>query len=171
MDASSRRLLVVRHGKSAWPIGVPDHDRPLGPRGRRDAPVMGRRIRELVGTMDIVVVSPTERTGQTWALMNQALGHAGPVVSDARIYRAWGSQLMQVVRELPAEAGTALVLGHEPGVSELVLILSGSASQRLRRRVATKFPTCAVAVLQTDREWADLGPGSAALERFTTPKD
>ncbi len=132
---------------------------------------MGRRIRELIGSIDIVVVSPTERTGQTWELMGQALGHAGPVVTDARVYHAWGTQMVEVVHGLPSEARTALVLGHEPGVSELVLTLADSTSPHLRRRVATKFPTCAVAVLRTRRQWGDLTPGSAALERFTTPKD
>lgn len=168
---SGRRLVVVRHAKSAWPAGVLDAERPLGPRGRRDAPVMGRRIREAIGGVDVVVVSPTERTGQTWALMNGPLGHSGPVVTDPRIYHAWGAQMVQVVRELPDEARTAMVLGHEPGVSELVLTLSEGTGHALRRQVADKFPTCAIAVLRTQRDWADLGPGSAELELFTTPKD
>jgi phosphohistidine phosphatase len=136
MDVASRTLLVVRHAKSAWPAGVPDSLRPLGPRGLRDAPRMGQRIRELVGTVDIVVVSPTQRTQETWALMNRELGHAGDVVTDPRVYDAWGAHMLELVRDL----------------------------------VATKFPTCAVALLTADRPWADFGPGCAALETFTTPK-
>jgi len=161
----------VRHAKSAWPAGVPDRQRPLGPRGLRDAPRMGQRIRELVGDVDVVVVSPTQRTQETWALINGELGHTGPVLTDARVYDAWGAHMLDLVRELPQDAGTVMILGHEPGVSELVLSLAGSARDDLRDRVATKFPTCAVALLRAERAWADFTPGCAALETFTTPKD
>ena len=171
MDVASRRLLVVRHAKSAWPAGVPDRLRPLGPRGLRDAPRMGRRIRELVGAVDVVVVSPTQRTQETWALINEELGHTGPVLTDPRVYDAWGAHMLDLVRELPQDAGTVMILGHEPGVSELVLSLAGSARDDLRDLVATKFPTCAVALLHADRPWADFAPGCAALQTFTTPKD
>jgi phosphohistidine phosphatase len=170
MDVASRRLLVVRHAKSAWPAGVPDRLRPLGPRGLRDAPRMGQRIRELVGAVDVVVVSPTQRTQETWALINEELGHTGPVLTDARVYDAWGAHMLDLVRELPQDAGTVMILGHEPGVSELVLNLAGSARDDLRDRVATKFPTCAVALLRAELAWADFTPGCAALETFTTPK-
>lgn len=171
MDVASRRLLVVRHAKSAWPAGVPDRLRPLGPRGLRDAPRMGQRIRELVGTVDVVVVSPSQRTQETWALINDELGHTGRVVTDPRVYDAWGAHMLDLVRELPADAGTVMILGHEPGVSELVLSLAGSARDDLRDRVATKFPTCALALLRADRAWGEFVPGCAALETFTTPKD
>ena len=131
---------------------------------------MGQRIRELVGAIDVVVVSPTQRTQQTWALMNAELGHAGEVVTDPRVYDAWGAHMLDLVRELPQDAGTVMILGHEPGVSELVLSLAGSGQAELRDLVATKFPTCAVALLSSDRPWADFAPGCAALETFTTPK-
>ncbi len=171
MDVTTRRLLVVRHAKSAWPVGVPDSARPLGPRGLRDAPRMGQRIRDLVGAVDVVVVSPTQRTGETWALMSGPLEATGPVRTDPRIYDAWGANMIDLVRELPDEARTAMILGHEPGVSELVLTLSGSGDQGLRGRVATKFPTCAVALLATQGPWATVRPGCASLEVFTTPKE
>ena len=63
------------------------------------------------------------------------------------------------------------MLGHEPGVSELVLSLCGPGNPDLRQRVATKFPTCAVAVLSATQPWAALRPGHAELTTFTTPKD
>jgi len=132
---------------------------------------MGRRIRELVGTVDVVVVSPTQRTRETWELINQELGHSGPVVTDPRIYDAWGAHMLDLVRDLPEDASTVMILGHEPGVSELVLSLARPAPADLRDRVATKFPTCAVALLRADRPWSAFAPGCAALETFTTPRD
>lgn len=170
-DTTLRRLVVVRHAKSAWPMGVPDPERPLGPRGLRDAPLMGQRIRELIGQVDVAVVSPARRTQQTWALLAEELGHTGQVLSDPRIYQDWGDHLLGVVTDLPEQARTVLVLGHEPGVSELVLTLADRASGELRSRVATKFPTCGVALLHTDLPWALLRAESASLELFTTPKD
>jgi phosphohistidine phosphatase len=171
MDVASRRLLVVRHAKSAWPPGVPDRARPLGPRGLRDASLMGQRIRELVGSVDVVVVSPTQRTQETWTLINEDLQHTGVVQTDARIYNGWGVHMLGLVTELEPDARTALILGHEPGVSELVLSLAGSAQDDLRDRVATKFPTCALALLTATRPWSQFAAGCAELESFITPKD
>ncbi len=132
---------------------------------------MGRRIRDLIGAVDVAVVSPARRTQETWALLAEQLGPTGEVLSDPRIYQDWGQHLMQVVAGLPAQARTALILGHEPGVSELVLNLAERTPSELRTRVATKFPTCAVAVLRADVPWAQFQAQSAALELFTTPKD
>jgi phosphohistidine phosphatase len=169
-DMPPRRLVVVRHGKSAWPLGVPDERRPLGPRGIGDAPRMGARIRDLVGRVDVAVVSPAQRTQQTWALLAEQIGPVGQVRTDRRVYDDWGAELMEVVRALPAGAGVALILGHEPGVSRLVLALADRRASELRTRVVTKFPTCAVAVLQADDDWADFRPGCATLSAFTTPR-
>jgi phosphohistidine phosphatase len=171
MDVAGKRLVVVRHAKSAWPAGVPDRARPLGPRGLRDAPLMGQRIATLVGHVDLVVVSPAERTAQTWSLLNDELGHTGPVVVDARIYEGWGAHMLDLVLELPEEATTVMLVGHEPGVSELVLTLAGTGGHTLRDRVATKFPTGAVALLTAGRPWSQFCAGCAELAAFMTPKD
>lgn len=170
-DMTLHRLIVVRHAKSAWPIGVPDHERPLGPRGLRDAPIMGQRIHDLIGSVDVAVVSPARRTQQTWALLAERLTGTGEVLSDPRIYRDGAEYLLGVVADLPDSARTALVLGHEPGVSELVLTLADRPPRELRTRVATKFPTCGVALLHTDLPWAQVVAESASLELFMTPKD
>ena len=171
MQAQRRRLLVVRHAKSAWPPGVPDRSRPLGPRGEGDAPLVGARIRELVGTVDVAVVSPAVRAQQTWQLLSGPLGEVPDVRTDDRVYRDWGSELVAVVRDLPADAGTALVLGHEPGVSELVLRLADHGNPGLRDRIEVKFPTGAAALLCLDRPWAEVVPGCAQLEQLVTPRE
>lgn len=132
---------------------------------------MGRRIQDLVGQVDVVVRSPTQRTSQTWDLMQPELEHSGPVLVDDRIYHAWGEAMLDVVRALPEDAATAMILGHEPGVSELVLTLAAGTSQDLRGRVSEKFPTCAVAVLRATQPWHRLSHGSADFEAFTTPKE
>jgi phosphohistidine phosphatase len=166
-----RRLVVVRHGKSAWPVGVPDRERPLADRGVRDAPRMGARIGEVVGRVDLAVVSPARRARETWELLGPALGEVGEVRREPRAYDAWGEELLDVVTELPDPARTVLILAHEPGVSELVLALAAESEGPLLDRVATKFPTCGVAVLSADRPWDRFVPGCARLDSFLTPRD
>jgi phosphohistidine phosphatase len=162
------RLVVVRHAKSAWPHGVPDQARPLGPRGASDAPRMGRRIGSLVERIDLAVISPATRAQQTWALLG--LEEVGEVRTDPRVYRDFGAHLPEVVSQLPGEASTVLLLGHEPGLSRLVLTLADRARPELRDQVATKFPTCAVAVLGSQQPWSEVGPGGASLMHLTTPR-
>ncbi len=175
-DPSSRRLVIVRHAKSDWPMGVPDHDRPLGERGRSDAPLMGRRIAELAPRIDVALVSPAKRTQETWQLLAPSLDVA-EVRFDDRIYRAWGSRLVELTRSLDPSVATAILVGHEPGVSQLVLQLADdtprpgpSRADGQLRSIADKFPTCAVAVLDSDRAWSAFGRGAARLTAFVTPR-
>ena len=165
------RLVVVRHAKSDWTAGEPDRLRPLGPRGRADAPEMGRRLGALVDSVDLALVSPATRTQQTWELLSSGLSRVGEVRAENRIYQAWGDDLADLVRDLPDAAATVLLLGHEPGVSELVLGLADRDAADLRRRVADKFPTCAAAVLEHPDPWRAWAWQSAALTTFLTPKD
>lgn len=166
----SRQLVVVRHAKSAWPRGVPDRARPLAHRGLGDAPRMGRHIGALVGAVDLVVLSPATRAQQTWELMAPHVAHH-EVRTDERVYRDFGDQLPEVVADLPDAAARVLILGHEPGLSHLLLSLSDRARPDLRDRIADKFPTCAVAVLGVEGPWARAAPGCAQLQALTTPRD
>lgn len=167
---TARRLVLVRHAKSAWPFGVPDRERPLAPRGQQDAPRMGRWIAGNVGAVDYAVLSPAARVQQTWALLSAEL-ECGEVATDFRIYEAWGTHLVDVLREAPEDARTVVLVGHEPGVSELALTLANNQNHLLRRRIGDKYPTCAVAVLATARPWAELVPAGADLVDFVAPKD
>ena len=163
--------MVVRHAKSAWPPGVPDRQRPLGPRGQVDAPRVGAFLRERLGGPQLGAVSPALRARETWELLAVQLGPVPEVRTDDRIYDEWGARMIDVVRELPEEASTVVIVGHEPGVSRLVLQLADRANPTARDRISTKFPTCAVAVLSLEMPWAEVRPGAAALESFTTPRD
>jgi len=157
----SRRLVVVRHAKSAWPDDVPDPQRPLNPRGRRDAPAAGRWIRDRVGHLDAAVCSPATRTRQTWALIAPQLDGAPDPVFDDRVYAASEETLLAVVRGIPADAGSVLLVGHNPGVSDLVGSLSGEHLE---------MKTSAIAVLGLPGGWADAAPGRATLIDHGTPR-
>lgn len=159
-----RRLIVLRHAKSAWPLGVRDHERPLAPRGRRDAPAVGRALAEADCLPDLAVCSTAVRARQTWELTAAEWGTPPPVRYDARVYAAEVSELLDVVGETPDRVRTLLLVGHNPGLEELVLDLAGDALDDALDEVRAKFPTSAMAFLSWHGEtWAALAPGTALL--------
>ncbi|MFF4274600.1 SixA phosphatase family protein [Streptomyces sp. NPDC001536] len=166
-----RRLVVLRHAKSAWPEGVPDHQRPLAPRGRRDAPAAGRALVEDDVLPDLALCSTAVRARQTWDLASAQWGTPPPVRHDARLYGADVAELLDVVHEVPAEVETLLLVGHNPGLEELVLALAGDGLDDTLERVRMKFPTAAVAVLTwRGTGWEALLPGTALLTAVTVAR-
>ncbi|MFI6357015.1 SixA phosphatase family protein [Streptomyces sp. NPDC050743] len=159
-----RRLVVLRHAKSAWPEGVEDHRRPLAPRGLRDAPAAGRALAEADCLPDLALCSPAVRARRTWELASAEWGTPPPVRYDRRLYAAGAPELLEVVREAPPEVETLLVVGHNPGLEELVLELARDGLEDTLERVRTKFPTSAIAVLSWyGNGWPALDPGAALL--------
>lgn len=161
----THRLILLRHAKSDWPEEVPDHDRPLAKRGRRDAPAVGRWLRQHGHIPDTVICSTARRTRETWELASAKLDSDPDITFEPRAYAASAMTLLHLVRELPESAGTALIIAHNPGISELARSLAGTSRGEL------SFPTAGVAVLEVRLSWADLGPGDASLVAFATPAD
>lgn len=176
----TRRLVLVRHAKSAYPPGVLDHDRPLAPRGVVDAKAAGAWLAANVGTPDHVVVSTARRARGTWTLAAGALGYIGaagydaespgPLTVDPRVYEASPQTLLDVVRELPSRVATAVLVGHNPGCELLVDLLAGDRDPAAAEAIAAKFPTSGIAVLELDVDWAVLGPRAARLRAFAAPR-
>jgi phosphohistidine phosphatase len=169
----SRRLILVRHAKSAWP-DVPDHERPLAPRGRRQAPLIGAWLREADYVPDAVLCSTAQRARQTWQLMSTELRAAAAVTEDERIYGADVASLLELVRRVPEPARVVLLVGHDPGVRDLAITLAGHGAGPagdLITRIREKFPTGAAAVLEPRGTWSDLGAGAARLTNFVVPRD
>ncbi|PBC70521.1 phosphohistidine phosphatase [Streptomyces sp. TLI_235] len=165
-----RTLVVLRHAKSAWPDGVPDLRRPLGPRGLRDAPVAGQWLAARGLVPGAVVCSPSLRTRQTFELAAAAWEAVPPVVFDERIYAADAEELVEVVRGLDPAVGTALLVGHQPGVQDLVELLAAGTGGDAMDRLQTKFPTSAIAVLDLAGPWRSTAPNTARLRDFTVPR-
>ncbi len=159
---TTRRLMLLRHAKSDWP-DVPDHDRPLAKRGKHDAPLVGRWLRDHGYLPEVVVCSDARRTRQTWKLVARELGGSPAVRFEPRAYAASGLTLLYLARELPAACRSALLIGHNPGVSDLARSLVEPPEPGI------SFPTAAVAVLEFDGDWPGLAPGQARLLDFTTP--
>ncbi|MFI1422544.1 SixA phosphatase family protein [Streptomyces sp. NPDC020731] len=166
-----RRLVVLRHAKSARPEGVTDHERPLDPRGRRDAPAAGRALAEADCLPGLALCSTAVRARRTWELAAAQWGTPPPVRHDPRLYHADIPALLDVVRETPAEVETLLLIGHNPGLEDLVLTLAGDGLDDTLDRVRVKFPTSAIAVLSwRGAAWRDLAPGAALLTAMTVPR-
>ena len=115
-----RRLIVLRHAKSDWSGGGADHDRPLAVRGRREAELAGRWLRANAADIDLVVCSSATRARQTWKRVARELDTDPPLRVEDRVYAATERQLVAVVKKLPDSANTVLLVGHNPGLEELV---------------------------------------------------
>ncbi|MDG9715728.1 histidine phosphatase family protein [Streptomyces sp. DH24] len=166
-----RRLVVLRHAKSARPEGTPDHERPLAPRGRRDAPAAGHALAEADLLPDLALCSTAVRARETWELAAGQWGTPPPVRHDPRLYAAGADELLAVVHEVPAGIATLLLVGHNPGLEDLVLGLAGDGLGDTLEQVRTKFPTSAVAVLAWHgTAWSALAPGTALLTSVTVPR-
>ncbi len=162
--------MLLRHAKSDWP-DVPDRDRPLAKRGQRDAPGIGRWLRDHGYQPQIVICSAAVRTRQTWDLVAPELGGAPSVRFEPRAYAASAITLLYLVRELPAACRSALLIGHNPGVSELASNLLEAAGDQTPGAPGLRFPTAAVAVLEFGGDWADLSLARARLLAYTSPGD
>jgi phosphohistidine phosphatase len=167
----SRRLLLLRHAKSDWPQGAADHERPLGPRGRHDAPRMGEEIARRGLKPEVALVSTATRARETFALVKPFL----PEVVEAfapTIYEAPAEAILRVVRKLDPAIRCAMVVGHNPGLEAVATLMIGEGPERLRDRLGEKFPTAALAVIDfAEGGWRDVAPGSGHLTLFLTPGD
>ncbi len=165
--------MLLRHAKSDWP-DVSDHARPLAKRGRRDAPAVGRWLRAHGYQPDVVVCSTARRTRQTWELMAPELGGSPSVRFEPRAYDASALTLLYLVQELPSSCRAALLIGHNPAISELATSLADQVTGLAEQDDALppqliRFPTAAVAVLEAAGDWPELAAGRTRLLDFTVP--
>jgi len=164
-----RRLILIRHAKSDYPWGVDDHYRPLNGRGRRDAPVIGDWLMDHVSIdrVPLVVVSTATRTQLTWRLMRERLSEDWAqvdVVDEPRIYEADVSMLDHIVKTLPDERSTVIVVGHNPGLRDFLELYAQPGE--LRDQAIAKFPTSAIAVLSTSQTWSTALTTPLVVEQF-----
>ncbi|GAA5163723.1 histidine phosphatase family protein [Pseudonocardia eucalypti] len=156
-----RRLILLRHAKSDWTHQLPDHDRPLAGRGRREAPLAGRWLSTHTPDIDLVVCSTAERAQRTWRLVAKELAAPPEVRLEEHLYGASVADLLKVARALPDEAGTALFVGHNPGLEEFVVELT---------RIYYPMKTSSIAVISWAGGWTDAAPGEALLDAVETPR-
>jgi phosphohistidine phosphatase len=169
-QAVQRRLVLLRHAKSARPHGVPDEDRPLSGRGRRDAQAAGRWLAAEGPSPDLALCSTAVRTRHTWEIVCRALPPV-PTRYPPQLYGGDADDVLDIVAAVPSSVRALVIVGHEPATSVTALRLAGRKSdRRALEALAEKFPTSAIAVLRFELEWAELRSAKGVLETFTVPR-
>ena len=164
----NRQLLVLRHGKSDWKVDVSDFDRPLKQRGKRAAQRLGSWLRQQNQVPDYIISSPAERAHNTAAKLSKAMGlTARQVHYDSRLYAAELKELLTVLADCPTKASRVLLVGHNPGLEELLAYLHKG---RLQIPDDGKLlPTATLAVLTMPDNWHKLSEGCAEILTITRP--
>ncbi|SFO00030.1 SixA phosphatase family protein [Mycetocola miduiensis] len=165
----TKRLLIMRHAKSAWPPGVADLDRPLLPRGVREASLAGTWLHSNGIRPDVILCSTATRAQQTCAKVRSGLGDAPePDLHDA-LYAASAVRMLAVINHVLETARCVLLVAHMPGVQELVTRLASNDSEA-SADAAFRYPTSAFAVLETLTPWAELDGRDAEITHFVVPR-
>ena len=172
MTMQPRTLYLLRHAKSSWADDrLDDHDRPLAKRGE-DAVVRLRRHVAANGVApDLVLCSSARRATMTMDGIAPAFPATTAVIVEASQYGASSGDLLARLHAVGDDVAGAMLIGHNPGLESLAALLTGEGDQALRRRLAEKFPTGALATLEFGGAWRDLGPGDATLVAFVVPRD
>lgn len=160
-----KTLVLVRHAKSSWKDpGLADRDRPLNPRGRRDAPKMGRRLAARGASPDLILTSPAVRAVTTARIIAEIVGYPErEIVEDERLYAADSGEILEVIRGVEDRFERVFLCGHNPGLTDLVNELSDEP--------IANVPTCGVVELQVVRgSWREARRDTVRQVEFDYPK-
>ena len=159
-----KTLYLLRHAKSSWKDpGLQDFDRPLNGRGKEAAPLVGRLIRKRKLQVDLLLSSPASRARQTAALVKESAGLTADLLYDERIYEADAARLLEVVTQAGESTDALMLVGHNPGMEELLTFLTGEERS---------MPTAALACVALDVEkWGKVRARAGRLEWLVRPKE
>jgi phosphohistidine phosphatase len=160
-----KTLLLLRHAKSSWDEpGLSDHDRPLNARGLRDAPRMGKLVKQQGLTPDLIIASTARRAQETARHVAQHCGYPGAIDSTASLYLATPDKYVAYLRCLDDQYSVVMVVGHNPGLEDLLALITGSFQ---------KMPTAALAWISLEiTSWQEFSAkADAQLIHFWRPKE
>lgn len=165
--SKEKTLILMRHAKAEEGRGLPDHDRELAPRGRRDARAAGTWLHHEGLVPDLVICSTAERTRQTWEEACRGGAHTEFVEFRRSVYAGGSEQVLETVREDGGDTDAVLVVGHNPTMAQLTSLLAdGEGSREAHEALGRGFVTSGLAVLRYAGEWADIDLGACELLRF-----
>ncbi|MET9473739.1 SixA phosphatase family protein [Streptomyces sp. NPDC002917] len=166
-----RRIVLLRHAKAEWSQDS-DHERPLAERGRKDAPVAGRKLVDSGIVIDLALCSTAVRTRETWKLAVHEMPHRPKTVYEERLYEASLGELIALLNETPDDVQNLLLIGHNPGMHAVADALAGSAEgETMARMTRGGFPTAAFAVIEFSGSWKGVEHGVGKLVEYWTPND
>ena len=164
-------LTVLRHAKSSLgEAGMDDFDRPLNDRGRMAARRLGHELKNRHIRFDRVIASPAARVRETLKEIAHGYANDFDVRFDERIYAASVETLLKLVRMFPEDVDAPLLVGHNPGLQELLVTLARDDGGGLRRRVSAKFPTSALAIVALSATgWDEVSTDSGEIRELIIP--
>jgi phosphohistidine phosphatase len=168
-----KTIYLLRHAKSSWQDQeAEDLDRRLSKRGREAANAMANYLAKHGIVPAQILCSPALRTRETLERMEKKLDAAIPIRFEKGIYNAEAPALLRRLRRLSDALPSVMIVGHNPGMERLALMLTGDGEATARNKLANKYPTGTLAILTAPIDhWRDLGPERARLEVFVRPKD
>ncbi len=160
-----KRLYLLRHAKSSWEnIQLKDFDRPLANRGEADIPRMVRFFNDHFSVPDKIIASPATRTTATASAFAEGISYHGQIEFISDIYEAHHLNLVEIVQNLPENAQSTLMVGHNPGVTNLAAYLSTGF-------ITENIPTCGLVVLDFNSQyWHNISEAQGRLVRYMYPK-
>ena len=168
-----KQLAILRHAKSDWGNpGLTDFDRPLNKRGRKAAKKIGRILRERGLSFSQIVSSPAQRAKETVERFRIGYEQDCDVRFEPTIYLASTGTLLGLVNGLPDDAGTVMIVGHNPGFHDIVLRLTRETGDGLRNKVGANFPTGAFALIDFPADkWAEVEPATGEIRQVIFPRE
>lgn len=164
------QLHLLRHTKSSWDDDVGDHARPLSKRGREAARVIGEGLPQAVGSLDLVLCSSARRTRETAELALAGFAKPPKILYEDGLYLAGAETLMQRLRQLDEGLGSVMVIGHNPGLHELAIMLAAPGSAGFSTLANGKFPTGVRCRFVIATSWAAIASTRHRLIDYVTVK-
>lgn len=167
-----RRLTILRHAKSSWDDPhLEDYNRPLNDSGWKAARRMARELEKRKMKFDLIIASPAARVRETIDGLTQKLRFNVEIRFEPRMYAASEEMLLMIVRDIRESAHAPLLVGHNPGLQQLLVALTHKDPDDLRSRVEEKFPTAALATIELPaHRWTDVKLATGEITELILPK-
>ncbi|WP_018185066.1 SixA phosphatase family protein [Kaistia granuli] len=167
------RLLLLRHAKSAWDVaGLADFDRPLAPRGRRAATMIGEHLATHRLVPDRILCSSARRTRETLMGLMPMIPSDLDIRITRDLYDVGADAYLDCIGALGGNARHLMLIGHNPSIQDTALELIGNGNPALREEIAAKFPTAGLAVIDFDiHKWSELRPRTGRIVAFFRPRE
>jgi len=159
-----KTLYLARHAKSYWKDqSIPDFDRPLNSRGKRDAPFMGEVLKDKKVRPDLIISSPAKRTKKTAIEIASKIGYSEKkILYNEELYEASSNTIIKVLNKIDEKYKSVMIFAHNPGLTLL--------NNHISNNYIENIPTCGIVALQLDKKWNELGKNTCKFLYFEYPK-
>jgi len=159
-----KTLYLARHAKSYWKDqSIPDIDRPLNSRGKRDAPFMGEVLNDKKIMLDLIISSPAKRTKKTTIEIASKIGYPEKKIQfNEDLYEASSNTIIKLIKKIEEKYDRVMIFGHNPGLTML--------NNHISNHYIDNIPTCGIVALQFDKKWSEIDKNSCKFLFFEYPK-